>query len=261
MVWVLIRRLASAPEKPPALGVTIWRLNIARQYARLAALARSLSEDERQRAEQFVFDHDRASFIVVRGVLRAILGGYLGIPPERVRFAYGSQQKPSLAPGISGEPGADTLEFNISHSGQRALIAITYGRAVGVDLEQLRRLPDLEQLMRYCCTPHEQNILAALAPGARHRAFFSFWTAKEAYIKARGVGMTLPLQSIELRIHAARAVGFRALTEDDADDADDAGEGREPLRWVLSPVNAGRGYSGAVVTLGPVTTLNYHDWE
>ena len=164
--------------------------------SQIQSFLHTLAADEQARAERFHFERDREHFIVARGVLRAILGRYLNRAPERLSFCYGAHGKPALA----GEAGADAIRFNVSHSHGVALYAVTRGREVGIDLERIRfDLAVLEIAERFF-SRREVATLRTLPTEAQRQAFFRCWTRKEAYIKARGEGLSLPLDQFDVSL-------------------------------------------------------------
>src|SRR5947207_1179517 len=171
------------PPSPFTLGagdVHVWRVPLAPPAGPLAALASTLRDDERARAARFHFERDRTAFTAARGALRTLLGRYLDHPPDQLIFGYLDKGKPYLI-----TPPGD-LQFNISHSGQLALLAFVRGRAIGVDIEQRRPLRDLLSLARTSFSPSEYVALCGLPPADHLHAFFSCWSRKEAFIKATG---------------------------------------------------------------------------
>lgn len=147
-----------------------------------------LSADERKRAAAFHFERDRNHFAVARGQLRELLGNYLGRAPGELRFATGSHGKPRL----DGAPADADLRFNVSHSHGRALIAVTRGAEIGVDLEQMRGDVDCAGIVASQFSPAERAAWLALLEARRRDAFFHGWVRKEAYVKARGEGLSHP---------------------------------------------------------------------
>jgi 4'-phosphopantetheinyl transferase len=174
--------------------VHLWRVPLSLPAARRAALARTLSEDERARAARLRHDRDRDRYETARGALRAILGRYLDIAPESLRFQYPcrcgdprcrpERRKPALA-----TPAGVDLRFNVTHSHDLALIAVAFGREVGVDLERVQPTPDALALAERWLTPTDAAALRALPAPARDRAFLEAWTRREAHLKALGVGL------------------------------------------------------------------------
>jgi 4'-phosphopantetheinyl transferase len=150
-----------------------------------------LDEVENSRAARFAFDADRRRYAAAHAVLRHILARYLACAPAEVRYAFGPQGKPALAGGAG-------LEFNMSHSGDLALYAVTRGRAVGVDIERVRLQVGRELAGAGFLTPSETQALLALPDVERPRAFFTVWTRKEACLKATGKGLSAPLNSLSV---------------------------------------------------------------
>jgi 4'-phosphopantetheinyl transferase len=156
-----------------------------------ASFYATLSQDERNRSARFRFARDRRRFIAARGVLRALLGRYLGTRPGRIRFAYNAFGKPELSPEFGGR-----LRFNLSHSAGLALIAITTETAVGVDLEYIRPQPDYAEIARSVFSAAEVDELNRLPSHLYPQAFLRCWTRTEAYVKARGEGLAMPSPSL-----------------------------------------------------------------
>lgn len=222
-------RPPTRPSLEP-LAVHIWRVPLDElPRVELNALLSTLSADERQRAERFHFERHREQFIVARGTLRAVLGRYLATPPTALRFRYGDHGKPSLA-----WPTTD-LRFNISHSHELALIAVAYGQELGVDVEHCAPMRDQEGVARQVFAPDELEALAQLPPALRMRGFFNAWTRKEALIKARGEGLSLPLK--EFAVTLVPGEPARLLRSVDPTDLQ---------RWSLHALEPGRGYAAAL---------------
>jgi 4'-phosphopantetheinyl transferase len=153
-----------------------------------------LSPAEHVRANRFAFDRDRERFILSHALLRVILSRYVAEAPGRIEFTTGLHGKPAV------QRGADTtsIEFSLSHSGHYALIAVANGRAVGVDVEVCR--PDIDALalaQRFFASLESERIAQAHGP-EQQRLFYRYWTGKEAYLKGRGVGLSLGLERFEL---------------------------------------------------------------
>ena len=151
-----------------------------------------LDEEERRRAGRFVFDRDRRRFVAAHAATRAILGRFLDADPASLRFAVADGGKPRLI-----DPPID-LRFNLSHAGERALLAVALGREVGVDIEARRVLSDPMQVANQVFTAAERAHLRALPASDFEDVFFRLWTRKESFIKARGDGMRFPLRGFEV---------------------------------------------------------------
>ncbi len=157
--------------------------------------AGQLPEAERRRAESFRFDADRLRFARCRATLRRALGERLGLAPEAVEFEFGPHGKPSLAGAVAGR-----WQFNVSHTRGAALIALAEGAEIGVDVERERPMADMDAVARRVFTKREQEGLRPLAGRARAARFFQLWTAKEAFLKALGTGLTLAPARVECRL-------------------------------------------------------------
>jgi 4'-phosphopantetheinyl transferase len=157
----------------------------------LAQLYTTLSADERGRATRFHFDKHRSRFIAARGLLRMILGAYMGLAPERIQFIYGRNGKP----GLRGDP----LQFNVSHSEDRALYALALNVPLGVDLERLRWSYDLDEIALSTFSSTE-CLEYRLMHDRKTEAFFRCWTRKEAFIKAIGDGLSYPLDRFDVSL-------------------------------------------------------------
>jgi len=176
--------------------VHVWRIALDRGDG--DSLRARLSSDELARAARFHFERDRTRFLVARAALREILAHYLGASPAEIAFVYGDHGKPALAP-----PHGD-LRFNLSHSHGLALCAVTRGREVGVDVERIRELDDLEDLARSVFSARELAALHRLPEPGLLAGFFTGWTRKEAFIKALGEGLSHPLKRFDVSLEPGR---------------------------------------------------------
>lgn len=230
-------RWRPAPSRLELGGdVHVWRAWLGQDTSEIARLATLLSPDERRRAASFHTQPDRNRYIYAHGVLRDILGRYLGSDPCSLRFHTTANGKPELASRAEGEG----LRFNMSHSGDLAIYAVTRDREVGVDVERMR--PDLAvmDLARRFFAPQEVATLEGLPETLRRQAYFACWTRKEAYIKAKGKGLLLALSSFAVSV----APGDPAALLHVRDDA------TEPSRWTLQALDPGPGYAGALAARG-----------
>jgi 4'-phosphopantetheinyl transferase len=193
-----------------------------------------LSSDERTRAAGFVFARDQRRYAVSHAALRTILARYLGADAPSLRITQRPPEKPRLV-------GSSDLRFNLSHSGERAVIAVARGREVGVDIEELRTLDDPEGLAASCFSAKELASWRALPRAARTSSFFATWTRKEAYLKARGDGLARPLGSFDVSVGADDPP--RLLR--DAEDATAA------AGWTFFDLDAGPGYAATLVAAAP----------
>jgi 4'-phosphopantetheinyl transferase len=226
--------------------VHVWRVDLAAHGDAAGGLAGALDDEERARAQRFYFERDRRRFAASHAILRDILRRYLGISAGEVRFTLDRYGKPSLA----GEGERGDLRFNMSHSGELALYAVAAGRDVGVDVEYTEREFDFDAIAERFFSVAEAAEIRALAAGQRAQAFFNCWTRKEAYIKARGLGLFLELDSFSVSTVAlthGEAVAVRLPPD---------AEGR----WSVVNVDAGRGYAAAVAAEGAHPRVAFFDW-
>lgn len=171
--------------------VHVWRTGLDQCTARLRRLERNLSADEWARAARFRFTRDRERFVAARGLLREILSLYLDVEAVQLSFGYGTNGKPSLA-------AYGALRFNVSHSLDTVLIAVAYKREIGVDIEHVHDYVAVEEIASTVFSTPERHALSRIDSEARRMAFLQFWTRKEAYIKADGRGVSLPLEHIDV---------------------------------------------------------------
>lgn len=167
----------------------LWAFALAGSGAATAADAELLSPDEALRAERFRFERDRGRFIAGRATLRRVLASYLDADPRSLSFSYGPAGKPEIA----GPQATDKLTFNLSNSADWALLGVTRGRCLGVDLERIPDTEDLAAVAQRFFAAEEAAALAAYDPPLYAEAFCAIWTRKEALLKAFGAGLSLPL--------------------------------------------------------------------
>jgi 4'-phosphopantetheinyl transferase len=229
---------------PPPLttdDVHVWRIALEVGDPLLSRLRDILSDDEQRRADRFYFEKDRRHFTAARGALRILLAGYLSGRPEVVRFAYNNYGKPRLAE----TDNQSDLRFNLTHSHGLALLAVTRGREIGVDVERVRDIErDGEALAERFFSPRETAVLHSLPPQLRREAFFHCWTRKEAYIKAQGKGLSLPLDQFDVSLHPDEPAVLLATQHNP----------QEAQRWSLQSLLPDEGYVGALAIEG-------HSWR
>lgn len=207
-----------------------------------------LAADESSRASRYVFARDRTHFVVARGLLRVILGGYVNLEPAALRFVYGAHGKPALA----HDPGGVALRFNLSHSGGFALYAVTRQRELGIDIERVR--PEFAReggIAERFFSPREVAALRALPLSLQATAFFACWSRKEAYIKARGLGLAIPLESFDVSL----TPGEPAVLLYTADGP------QETSRWAMQELAPVPGYAAALAVAGYDWRLRCWRWE
>ncbi len=200
--WQAIAPTHPFPAAPLITAdVHLWTVDLAQSPDLITHLATVLNPTEQQRANQFYFPQDAHRFIVARGMLRQILSIYLGIAPHDVQFGYGDRGKPHI---ITTNPATD-LQFNLAHSHDLAVYAIACDRQIGVDLERVRAIPKATQLAQRFFSAREFQSLQNLPVDVQSTTFLRYWTCKEAYVKACGVGLALPTREIEIGLDAGEA--------------------------------------------------------
>lgn len=185
--------------------VCIWWANLDWAGDRIASAWPGLSADERERANLYHRPIDRHRFVAARTCLRRILSSYLGVPPGAVTFELGQHGKPRLTSDFA------EIHFNTAHSNELAVFAVAIGHELGVDLERVQPNIRCLEIARHFFAPEEQEVLENLAGEDRVRAFYRCWTRKEAYVKAIGAGLFLPLDSFVVSVlpdHSVRPSMF-----------------------------------------------------
>ncbi|HTK07741.1 MAG TPA: 4'-phosphopantetheinyl transferase superfamily protein [Ktedonobacteraceae bacterium] len=226
--------------------VHVWRIPLETSPASLEGFLLLLDAAEKEKARRFRFERDRRRYIVAHGVLRMLLGAYLQMEASALRFVTNAYGKPALAPAQH----APHLSFNLSHSHELALLAVTWQRELGVDVEYKRNDIEYDELARHSFSPYEQEQLRTLPAALKEDGFFSCWTRKEAYIKARGMGLSLALNLFDVSLHPAEQAQFLASREDP----------REVERWSLLNLEPGSGYAGALMVEGNGWDLHLWQW-
>lgn len=224
--------------------IHIWRVVLDRAASEIHNLAQTLSESELQRADRFHFDRDKNSFIIRRSALRSILSRYLNIAPNLVQFSYGPCGKPELAAKFHS-----TLCFNSSHSQGLALYAVTRSRKIGIDIEQIRPLPDMESIVERFFSQQENAAFKAVSAEQKLAAFFNCWTRKEAYIKATGDGLSFPLDRFSVSLTPGEPAQLLNV----------GGDSTAAARWYLKALIPAPNYIAAIAVekLGEELTFQY----
>jgi 4'-phosphopantetheinyl transferase len=225
----------SSPHFEPD-EVHVWCIPLETTAGDLARLEATLSAGERARAARYRFGRDRERFVVRRGRLRLIIGASLGIAPDRLEIADGHPGRPVLT-GIGSQ---DDWKFSQTHSAELSLLALARGRSVGVDLERVRPSRFDPALAGRFFSPSEQKALRDLPPWLGERAFFAAWTRKEAFLKARGEGLSMPLDGFSVSLDPRQP----------AEVLDCRGGEVERSRWSLCDLPVGPGWAAALAVEG-----------
>ena len=222
------------------VDIHVWRAFLDSEDAR--RLEKVLTEDERARASRFVFPRDRDRFISGRGILRSILGQYLRRPASTIELTYEPAGKPRLR-RLDFDP---PICFNVSHSQGLAVYAFSRECEVGIDVEAIRSSDKGEQLAERFFSGKELAELRSLPVEMRDQGFFLCWTRKEAYVKARGAGLGIPLDSFDVSLTPGRP---EELASSDSH------------HWMLRSFGPAEGCVGAVVAEGKNWGRRLWDWD
>ena len=236
---------------PPPLGpdlgrkdVHVWKANLHAEFLQSVALWPILSEKEKERAGKFHFPRDRNRFVICRGILRILIGNYLHRDPADIDFTYNQYGKPSLA----NAQGEEDLRFNVSHSNELALYAFARSCEIGVDIEFIVAKEDELQIAERFFSPTEVGALRTLRTDLHTEAFYLCWTRKEAFVKARGEGLSLPLDQFAVSLVPGEPARLLSIK----------GDPGELRKWSMESLYPGPGYAAAVVVEGD--TCNLECW-
>jgi 4'-phosphopantetheinyl transferase len=181
----------------------VWHYAVNRRTSDLSALHEFLSEDEQARAKRYHREEDRNTFILGRGALRVLLASYVGRLPAEVKFAYSSYGKPSLY----SQSEYQGVQFNVSHSDGQVVLAVVRDRLIGIDVERIRVDVDARSLAEQFFSIRERDLLRHLRGRHFHDAFFGCWVLKEAYLKAIGKGLSVPLDHVDVTAALGQHIG------------------------------------------------------
>ena len=222
---------AAGPRKSEE--VHIWTADLALWTGRDGSDIGRLSPDERRRAARFLSSRDRARFVARRGLLRRILGEYLSLPPDEIPFRYDRYGRPGLGQG--------NLRFNASSSGDKAVVAVAFGRRIGVDIEQVAAFPEMSSVAKHVFSSPEFEAYSSSGKAGREMIFFRFWTRKEALVKAIGGGLSLDLAALD--VSAREGDSVREVVTGSV--------GRKKGVWTVRDLASPPGFSAAFALEGP----------
>lgn len=211
----------------------VWHVNLDTHPANVGQLSALLDSQERARAAKFSTPVIRDRYIVAHGVMRQLLAEYADTQPSAIQYEYKSHGKPVLA-----DPALTTkLAFNLTHSGNLALLAISDGRSIGVDIEKIKPHNDLDQVAHRNFSSLERSALSTLNKSDLLIGFYNLWTRKEAFIKAIGDGVSYPLDSFVVPVQPHPRSIWTPIFRDDADHS----------HWVVQDISRLPDYAAAVV--------------
>jgi 4'-phosphopantetheinyl transferase len=226
--------------------VHIWSGALDQAGSELNRFFQTLSNDERMRAGRFHFQEDRKRFIVRRGMLRMILGCYLGAEASQLRFCHGENGKPAIT-----EPFGRTIRFNLSHSNGVALFAFARDRETGVDIEYMRYISGMEQIAERFFSINENEVFRSLPDIQKKEAFYNCWVCKEAFVKTLGGGLSRPLNWFDVSLVPGEPAKL-LRTE---------GDSREASRWSIQYLKPAPDYVGAIAVKSDMHEIKPWRWE
>jgi len=226
--------------------IHVWCVSLDQSASDFQMLLQTLSPDERLRAERFHFEEDRNHFIISRGILRTILGRYLSVEPDKLQFCYGKHGKPALA-DMSGK---GRICFNSSRSDGLALYAFARDREIGIDIEHICDIPEMDQIVERFFSITESKVFHSLPESRKKEAFFNCWTRKEAFIKASGDGLYQPLDKFDVLLkpnEPSKLDGIR-------------GDSKRAFRWSVQDLKPAAGFAAALAVEGQNLRLCCYQW-
>lgn len=215
----------------PHHEIHIWLADLDESGSQLDKLVKTLSVDERMRAANYHFERDKKRYLLRRGILRAILGLYLQVEPDRVSFQYSRYGKPALADTF----GDEMLHFSLSHSDNIALYAFTRHCEIGVDIEHLSEVSEKEMIAKRFFSRKEYDSLRSLPEEQKRESFIRGWTCKEAFIKALGEGLSHELDDFEVSMIPGEPAKLMKVK----------GDSEEASRWTIQYLKPDPEYVGA----------------
>jgi 4'-phosphopantetheinyl transferase len=226
--------------------IHLWCTSLNHSNSLVNKLVCILSMDERARTGRYYFEKGRRQFIIRHGILRMILGRYLKAEPSELKFCYGRNGKPRLADTSGNRP----VSFSMSSSEGLALYAFTRNREIGVDVECVRDIPEIDRVVNVIFSKREAQVYRALPKDLKRRAFFACWTRKEAFVKATGDGLSWPLDKFELTGDPGEP---KRLLEID-------GDWKKAGRWSIYDLKLASGFAAAVAAEGLNWELCFWEW-
>jgi 4'-phosphopantetheinyl transferase len=238
--------LISAGDELGADEAHVWMASLDQPANVVAKLATILSRDEYQKAMRYYRPVDRDRFIVGRGILRKIISAYLALPADQLRFTYNEYGKPA----VSDDQNDCALNFNLSHSAELILYAVTRERVVGIDIEYIREDFATLEIAEHFFSKDEVEALKSLPTDQRTIGFFNCWSRKEAFIKAKGMGVSYPLDRFTVSLAPGEPPALLKVDDDEL----------EVARWKMYELNPGAGYAAAMIVTEPPVTLKQRRW-
>jgi len=240
-------KFSALPSQPLTdFDIHIWCASLSASSEALSRYTSLLSQDELERAKRFYFEKDRNHFIVGRALLRTLLGSYLDMEPSQIEFVYGQYGKPALKAGIHEK----TLEFNLSHSKDFAVYAFDLNHKIGIDLEHVHPMADMDDFARQFFSLRENVLINSLAGKQKEEAFFKIWTCKEAFLKANGSGITVPIDQVETTLESDGSVRLTSISERE----------EQAELWRLESFTPISGYQAALAVKGNGGQISFRNF-
>jgi 4'-phosphopantetheinyl transferase len=238
--------LTSVGDELGANEAHVWRASLDQPADTIAKLAPFLSQDEYQRAMRRYRPVDRDRFIVGRGILRKIISAYLALQPGQLRFTYNEYGRPA----VSDDQNDCALNFNLAHSAELVLYAVTRERVVGIDIEYIHDDFATLEIAEHFFSKDEVAALKSLPADQRTIGFFNCWSRKEAFIKAKGMGVSYPLDRFTVSLAPGEPPALLKVDDDN----------REVARWKMYELKLGADYAAALIAAGAPITLKQRHW-
>jgi len=242
--WPKLECLWSSPPSVLIAAIDevhVWRIPLDLPSGQIQRIGQTLSSDEQSKANRFHFERDRRRYIASHGTLRNIIGKYLCVEPGQLKFYYSPLGKPFLV----SDKNTEQLCFNLSHSNEYALCAVTLNREIGIDLEYIRPNPDTESMARRLFSHREYETIYSFSPNQRQQAFFDLWTLKEAYLKATGKGIG-GLEQVEISLSSTDAPSLLVDSENKC----------VTDRWTILQFKPAQGYTAGLAVEGKDVCIN-----
>ena len=227
--------------------VHLWRADLHLPDRNIQGLHQILSTAERMKAERLHFERNRREFIIGVGILRKILGSYLGVDPKALQFTRGKRGKPMLCDLFAN----GSIHFNMSHSEGLALYGFTRDHEIGVDIEFVRNIPEMDHIAEQFFSKRENDVFRSLPESKKKEAFFNCWTRKEAFVKAIGEGFFYPLDQFEVSFTPDEP--SRLLTID--------GDSQTASQWFVGSIKPASGFTAAFAMEGHDWRLHFWQWS
>jgi len=227
--------------------IHIWWFEVDRLQSYVDRFYQILNQDEQERAGRYKTELLRARNIVAWGVLKKLISNYTTLRPDEVMFTHNRYGKPELSPHLC----SSGLQFNMSHTNGMGVVALAKNNPVGVDIEEVRELHDLDDLVEFCLSSYEKSWFSCIPGDMLLRVFYQLWTAKEAFLKAIGTGLSFPMMEVEFTLKSNDELKLYRVKE----------EAASPVLWRLFSLEQPPNYAGFLVTENENAVIKNYNWE